>query len=57
MERNTVTSYTERIKQAKGFGDMGLVIRLEDILAEETDPAEKLERLVTCRAIFGPPKA
>lgn len=44
-ERNIVASYTERIKQAQEFGDMGLVIRLEDILAEETDHAEELERL------------
>jgi bacterioferritin len=44
-ERSVVTSYTERIKQAEEFGDKGLVIRLEDILAEETDHAEELERL------------
>jgi bacterioferritin len=44
-ERQVVVSYTERVKQAESFGDMGLVIRLEDILAEETDHAEELERL------------
>ena len=44
-ERSVVTSYTERIAQAEEFGDKGLVIRLEDILAEETDHAEELERL------------
>lgn len=44
-ERGVVASYTERIKQAEEFGDKGLVIRLEDILAEETDHAEELERL------------
>ena len=44
-ERSVVTSYTERIKQAEEYGDKGLVIRLEDILAEETDHAEELERL------------
>ena len=44
-ERHVVASYTERIKQAEEFGDKGLVIRLEDILAEETDHAEELERL------------
>ena len=44
-ERSVVASYTERIKQAEEFGDKGLVIRLEDILAEETDHAEELERL------------
>jgi bacterioferritin len=44
-ERSVVSSYTERIRQAEEFGDKGLVIRLEDILAEETDHAEDLERL------------
>jgi bacterioferritin len=44
-ERSVVASYTERIGQAEEFGDKGLVIRLEDILAEETDHAEELERL------------
>jgi len=44
-EREAVANYTERLKQAEAFGDRGLVIRLEDILAEETDHAEELERL------------
>jgi bacterioferritin len=44
-ERQVVASYTERIREAEEFGDKGLVIRLEDILAEETDHAEELERL------------
>ena len=44
-ERQVVASYAQRIKQAEEFGDKGLVIRLEDILAEETDHAEELERL------------
>jgi hypothetical protein len=30
---------------AEELGEKGLVIRLEDILAEETDHAEELERL------------
>ena len=44
-EHAVVHNYTERIRQAEEFGDKGLVIRLEDILAEETDHAEELERL------------
>ena len=44
-EREVVASYSARIKDAEEFGDKGLVIRLEDILAEETDHAEELERL------------
>ena len=44
-ERKVIANYTERITQAEAFGDKGLVIRLEDLLAEETDHAEVLERL------------
>jgi bacterioferritin len=44
-ERRVIANYTMRIKQAEEFGDKGLVIRLEDQLAEETDHAEELERL------------
>jgi bacterioferritin len=45
LERKILASYTERIRQAEEYGDRGLVNRLEDILAEETDHAEDLERL------------
>ena len=44
-ERKVVANYTKRIAQAEAFGDKGLAIRLEDMLAEETDHAESLERL------------
>ncbi len=44
-ERRVVANYAERIDQASAYGDRGLVIRLEDMLAEETDHAENLERL------------
>ena len=44
-ERQVIKNYTKRIEQAEAFGDKGLVIRLEDILAEETEHAEELERL------------
>ena len=44
-EHKVIASYTERILQAESFGDKGLVIRLEDLLAQETDHAESLERL------------
>ena len=44
-ERKVIKNYSERIEQAKEFGDPGLAIRLEDILAEETDHAEEMERL------------
>ena len=44
-ERLVIANYGDRIEQAEAFGDKGLVIRLEDMLAEETDHAESLERL------------
>ena len=44
-ERKAIKNYTVRIQQAQEFGDRGLVSRLEDILAEETDHAEGMERL------------
>jgi len=44
-ERKIITNYTKRIDQAAEFGDKGLVIRLENILASETDHLEQLERL------------
>ena len=44
-ERQVIASYTARIAQAEECGERGLSIRLEDMLAEETDHAEALERL------------
>jgi bacterioferritin len=44
-ERKIINNYAKRIDQAAEFGDKGLVIRLEDILAAETDHLEQLERL------------
>ena len=44
-ERKIISNYAKRIDQAAEFGDKGLAIRLEDILAAETDHLEQLERL------------
>ena len=44
-ERQVIANYSKRIGQAEECGDKGLAIRLEDMLAEETDHAENLERL------------
>jgi bacterioferritin len=44
-ERKIINNYAKRIDQAAEFGDKGLVIRLEDMLASETDHLEQLERL------------
>jgi bacterioferritin len=44
-ERKIISNYATRIEQAAEFGDKGLAIRLENILASETDHLEQLERL------------
>jgi bacterioferritin len=44
-ERKIISNYSKRIDQASEFGDKGLVIRLENMLASETDHLERLERL------------
>jgi bacterioferritin len=44
-ERKIISNYSKRIDQASEFGDKGLVIRLEDMLASETEHLEQLERL------------
>ena len=44
-ERKIIGNYARRIDQASEFGDRGLVIRLENMLAAETDHLEQLERL------------
>jgi hypothetical protein len=40
-----VANDTRRIDQAAEYGDRGLVIRREELLAAETDHLEELERL------------
>jgi bacterioferritin len=44
-ERKVIGNYAKRIDQAAEFGDKGLAIRLENMLASETDHLEQLERL------------
>ena len=44
-ERAVIANYSRRIDQALEFGDKGLAIRLEEILAAETTHLEELERL------------
>lgn len=44
-ERKIIGNYSKRLDQAAEFGDKGLVIRLEDMLASEVDHLEALERL------------
>lgn len=42
-EKDTIERYRRRIQQADAVGDAGLRVRLEDILADETEHKEELE--------------
>jgi len=44
-ERKIISNYAKRIDRAAEFGDKSLAIRLENMLASETDHLEQLERL------------
>lgn len=45
-EKQAIQDYTQRSKQAAEYGDVGLQVRLEDIVADETNHAEETERLL-----------
>lgn len=46
LERQAIRNYTERVKQAEAAGEIGLKVRLEEIIADETDHAEEILRLL-----------
>lgn len=45
-EKQAIEDYSRRAKQASEYGDVGLQVRLEDIVADETNHAEETERLL-----------
>ena len=45
-EREAVAGYTERAAQAETFGDKGMAVQLEDMIADETGHAEETERIL-----------
>jgi bacterioferritin len=45
-ERRAVADYTQRAKEADAFGDKGLAVQLENIIADETDHAEETARIL-----------
>lgn len=45
-ERRAVKDYTERVREAEAFGDKGLAVSLEDMVADETGHAEEVERIL-----------
>ncbi len=46
LEREAILEYRERAKQAELAGEVGLKLRLEELLAEETDHMRDLERIL-----------
>ena len=46
LEREAIKHYTERVQQAEAVGEIGLKVRLEDVIADETDHAEAIVRLL-----------
>lgn len=45
-EKQAVEDYTERAKQADEYGDKGLAVKLEDIVADESGHMEETERML-----------
>lgn len=46
MERMDIENYKKRVEQADAVGEVGLKVKLEDIIAEETEHAEQIERIL-----------
>ena len=45
-EREALSDYTERARQADEYGDKGLAVQLEDMVRDESTHAEETERLL-----------
>ncbi|MFN2201759.1 MAG: bacterioferritin [Caldilineaceae bacterium] len=45
-ERRAIRNYGGRVKDANEFGDKGLAVQLEDMIADETGHAEQTERIL-----------
>ncbi|MCI0640331.1 MAG: ferritin-like domain-containing protein [Gemmataceae bacterium] len=46
-EKKAIADYTERIRHAEEFGDIGLKVDLENQIADETRHKEEIERILT----------
>ena len=46
FERQAVANYTQRIKDVDACGEIGLRMALEELVADETNHAEEIERLM-----------
>lgn len=45
-ERRAIEDYTQRAQDAEAYGDKGLMVQLEDMVADETGHAEETERIL-----------
>jgi bacterioferritin len=45
-EEQAIADYNARLRQAEGFGDFGLKVELENMVADETRHKEELERII-----------
>jgi len=45
-EKNIVTRYVERRSEAEAFGDYGLMVQIEDMIRDESNHAEEVERML-----------
>ena len=45
-EKQAIKDYTQRAQEAEEFGDIGLQVRLEDTVADESNHSEETERIL-----------
>ncbi len=45
-EEATIERYKQRVKQAEALGEAGLVVRLEDVIADETEHRDELRMVL-----------
>jgi bacterioferritin len=48
-EQIAIQSYSERVRQADEYGDIGLRVQLENFLMDETTHKEEVEKLISMR--------
>ena len=56
-ERQAIVDYVARIRQAEGFGDIGLKVALENLAAAETRHKEEIERILAGWSDLDPERA
>lgn len=46
-EMDAIARYTERMEQAEALGEIGLKVQLEDLIVDETNHKEEIEKILT----------